>query len=183
MRPALVLTALLLCATPAARSDVRGCECIVESALTAGIRGCSLCMEAEKRPASEKVFTLKDSSPTKPNRWLVLPRASYDGANPLKQMPAEIRLELWSKAIAQGRELWGESWAVAMNSDRARTQCHLHVHVGKLLADQERPTGTYVNSPAELPVISDGGGLWFHPVGNRLHVHVGEDTPEFVLLK
>ena len=196
MRFSLAFVVLAALATPAARSDVRGCECIIESPLTAGIRGCSLCMEAERRPASEKVFVLKDASPTKPNRWLALPRASFDGANPLARMSAEDRLALWTKAIAQGREVWGEGWAVAFNGDISRQQCHLHVHIGKLLAGQEptgqkelpagaakRSEGIYISGPAELPAIADGSGLWFHPAGSRLHVHVGEMTTETVLLR
>ncbi|HXJ43213.1 MAG TPA: hypothetical protein VNH18_28290 [Bryobacteraceae bacterium] len=153
-------------------------------------------MEAEKHPATEKVFAVKDASPTKPNRWLVLPRTAFDGANPLAQMTAEDRLALWTKAIEQGRKLWDDGWGVAFNSDISRQQCHMHVHVGKLLSGQEpddqkelaqdtpkRAAGVYVNGPAEIPVIADGTGMWFHPVGNRLHVHTGELTTETVLLR
>ena len=166
-----------------ARSDVRGCECVVESSLTANIRGCSLCMEAEKHPVNEKFFLLRDTSPSKPNRWLALPRAPFDGANPLARMGAEDRLALWTLAIAKGKEVWGDGWGVAFNSDISRQQCHLHVHVGKLLDGQEKEGGITVAGPADLPVISDGTGLWFHPVAGKLHVHSAELTTETVLLR
>jgi hypothetical protein len=146
-------------------------------------RGCSLCIEAEKQPADHAIFLVHDSDPTKPNRWLVLPRAPYDGSNPLVQMTAAERLALWNAAIAKGKETWDNAWAVAMNGDIARRQCHAHVHVGKLLEGKETETGVFIDSPSQLPAISDGTGLWFHPVGSRLHVHTGEQIDETVLMR
>lgn len=193
MRSCLVLVSLIALSTAAARSDIRGCVCDLKSPETATVRGCSLCLEAEKRPETEPFFVLRDVNPTKPNRWLVLPRAAYDGINPLSKMSAEARLGLWTLAIGKAREVWGDGWGIAMNGDISRTQCHLHVHVGKLLEHQEpgdelpdapkRAEGKYVDGPADLPALADGTGMWFHPVGNRLHVHAGEQATEFVLLR
>jgi hypothetical protein len=166
-----------------ARADVRDCVCNLESPAIAQTHGCSLCVEAAKHPASEHVIEVKDNDPTKPNRWLMLPREHYDGANPLAKMSAAERTELWSAAIAKGVELWGDSWAVALNGDIARRQCHAHVHVGKLLEDKENDNGYYVDGPAQLPAIADGTGLWFHPAGKRLHVHAGEQINETVLMR
>lgn len=165
------------------RADVRDCVCNLESPDIANIRACGLCVEAAKHPASEHVFLVKDNDPTKPNRWLALPRAHYDGANPLARMSAAERLELWNAAIAKGEELWGDSWAVAMNGDIARRQCHPHLHVGKLLEGNEKDNGYYVDDAAHLPAIDDGTGFWFHPVGKRLHVHAGEQVDETVLMR
>lgn len=167
----------------AASADVRDCVCTLTSPDIGQTRGCSLCIEAEKHPLYETVFLVKDNDPTKPNRWLILPRAAYDGANPLAQMPAAERLALWTMAIVKGRELWGDSWAVAMNGDIARKQCHQHIHVGKLLDGKETDTGFYIDKPEQLPAISDGTGLWFHPVGKRLHVHPGDQITETVLMR
>src|SRR5262249_10516708 len=106
--------------------------------------------------------------------WLTLARSGKtDGPNPLTRMAAEERLALWATAIGKAKELWGDSWGIAMNSDARRTQCHLHVHIGKLLQDQETDGGVWADGPAQLPVIADGAGFWFHPVGGRLHVHIG----------
>lgn len=188
-----LLAALAALSTTTAWSDIRGCECDLQSPLTAGIRGCSLCLEAEKRPVGEEYFLLRDVNPTKPNRWLALPRKAFDGVSPLSKMAAGERLALWNLAIGKAKELWGDGWAVAMNGDISRTQCHLHVHIGKLLESQEpgeekpdapkRAAGVYVDGPGELPALADGTGLWFHPVGKRLHVHAGEQTTETVLLR
>lgn len=172
-----LLTALFL------RADVRDCVCGVSSPGIAQTRGCSLCLEAEKHPAGDLAFLVRDVDPNKPNRWLALPRGQYDGANPLPRMTEAERLAMWNLAIAKGRELWVDSWAVAMNSDFRRMQCHEHVHIGKLLDGQETTSGVYVDGPAQLPVVTDGTGLWFHPAGNRLHVHTGEQAAEFVLMK
>ena len=70
-----------------------------------------------------------------------------------------------------------------MNGDIARRQCHLHVHVGKLLEGKELYNGYYIESAGQLPVASDGTGLWFHPSGKRLHVHTGEQVTETVLMR
>jgi diadenosine tetraphosphate (Ap4A) HIT family hydrolase len=174
---------VLLAERPAIRADVRDCICDLASPAVAETRGCSLCIEAAKHPVSEPVFLVHDNDPAKPNRWLVLPRAPFDGANPLAKMNAAERLELWTAAIAKAKEVWGEAWGVAMNGDMARRQCHAHVHVGRLLEGKENDNGYYVDSAANLPVISDGTGLWFHPVAGKLHVHAGEQITETVLLK
>ena len=81
------------------------------------------------------------------------------------------------------KELWGDQWAVAMNSDFRRIQCHLHVHIGKLLEGKELESGTFIDGPADLPALNDGNGLWFHPVGARLHVHIDPQAPEFLLMR
>jgi hypothetical protein len=171
------------------RADVRDCVCDLASPAIAESRTCSLCLEAEKHPASEPAFLLKDNDPTKPNRWLALPRKHYDGANPLARMSAAERLAMWNMAIAKGRDLWGDGWAVALNGDMARSQCHQHVHIGKLLDidklldSNETGTAIYVDGPSQLPVIADGAGLWFHPAGARLHVHTGVQIDETVLMR
>jgi CDP-diacylglycerol pyrophosphatase len=170
-------------ATGSAFADVRDCVCNLDSPDIAQTRACSLCVEVAKHPASERVILVKDNDPTKPNRWLALPRAAYDGANPLAKMSAGERLELWNAAIAKGRELWGDSWAVAFNGDIARRQCHAHVHIGKLLDGHENDNGYYVDDAGQLPAIADGTGLWFHPAGKRLHVHAGEQINESVLMR
>ena len=175
--------ALPICAALAIRGDVRDCVCDLASPAIAETKGCSLCIEAQKQPADNPVFIVRDNDPTKPNRWLVLPRAHYDGANPLARMTAPERLALWNAAIAKGKEVWGDSWAVALNGDIARRQCHAHIHVGKLLEGKETETGVTIDGPAQLPAISDGTGLWFHPAGNRLHVHTGEQINETVLMR
>ncbi len=80
-----------------------------------------------------------------------------------------VSVAMWNMAIAKGRELWGDGWAVALNGDIARRQCHEYVHIGK--------TGRaiYVDGPSELPVIADGAG--------RLHVQTGEQFNETVLMR
>jgi diadenosine tetraphosphate (Ap4A) HIT family hydrolase len=174
------LVALTL-ARPAVRADVRGCACELGNPATE-TRACSLCIEAAKHAASERMILLRDNDPAKPNRWLVVPRAAYDGANPLAQMTGAERLDLWNTAIAKANEVWGSAWGIAMNSDVSRRQCHPHVHVGKLLDGKEDDNGFYVDDASGLPAISNGTGLWFHPLNGRLHVHSGDAT-ELVLMK
>lgn len=165
------------------RADVRDCVCKLDSPTLSTTRGCSLCVEAEKHPEDQIFFLVHDNDPSKPNRWLVIPRPHFDGANPLARMSAAERLAVWNAAIAKGKELWGDAWAVAMNGDIARRQCHPHIHVGRLLDGKETGTGIYMDVPEQLPAVADGTGIWFHPAGNRLHVHLGEQTTETVLMR
>ncbi len=177
----------LLCgllAGVAAAAEAPTCACDISKPETLEIRSCSLCREAEKQPASVPFFFLKDNSPAKPNRWLLLPRGhSSDGLTPLEHLSAAERRVLWRAAIERARSLWGDHWGLAMNGDRVRTQCHAHIHIGRLLDGVEEGRFVVVSGPAQIPVPKDGSGLWIHPHGRKLHVHLGEQATETVLAR
>jgi hypothetical protein len=40
-----------------------------------------------------------------------------------------------------------------------------------------------VSGPAQIPLPKDDSGLWVHPVGGKLHVHMGEQITETVLFR
>ena len=172
--------ALTLCS---ARADISGCTCELGSAGSIEAHWCGLCRIAEEQPAGVEFFFLKDSSPFKPNRWLLLPRAHWDGPGLFEKLTPAQRTRLWTAAIARARALWGGEWGLALNGDGSRTQCHLHIHIGKLLRGVESGTVVVVNGPAQIPAPRDGTGLWIHPYGRKLHVHVGEQVAETVLLR
>ena len=175
------LPALVLFLLPATRADVRSCQCDVTHPETLEPRECSLCKEAEKHPADLPFFAIRDASPNKPNRWIMLPR--FHGNNPqqLREMTSEQRTGYWTAAIAKAHELWGEEWGIALNSTERRTQCHMHLHIGKLLPDAENDRFVVVDKPADLPVPRDGDGMWIHPAGGRLHAHIEEPAGELKL--
>jgi len=173
------LPALLLLSA-IALGDVRNCTCDPGSAESMAKRECGLCREAEKEPQDTPVFFLKDINPNKPHRWLALPRVHVHA---LADLPPAQRLALWTAAIAKAQETWGDQWGLAFNADVRRTQCHLHIHIGKLLQDVETKDFVLVDSPADIPVPHDGGGIWIHPAGGKLHVHLGEDAPETLLMR
>jgi hypothetical protein len=158
------------------------CECDPASAEKMAARECGLCREADKQ-SEEEVFFLKDINPRKPNRWLALPRRHGPAHHPISEMTAKERAAFWTAAIAKARELWGEEWGLAMNGDRSRTQCHAHVHIGRLLKGVETGNFIVVSGPAQIPVPKDGSGLWVHPAGGKLHVHLDEQITETVLLR
>jgi hypothetical protein len=173
--PAFLLTLVL--------ADVRACACDPAIPTTLEVRECSLCKEAEKQSAESPVFFVKDVNPTKPNRVLALPRKHYPGSGSLEDMPSADRTALWIAAIAKAKSTWGESWGVAYNGAERRTQCHTHIHIGKLLADAENNEFTVVDGPAEIPAPVAGTGMWIHPVNGKLHVHAGEQLNETVLVR
>jgi hypothetical protein len=158
------------------------CHCDPRQAETLKARECSLCAEAEKEPAGIEFFFRRDINPRKPNRLLALPRMHTREQHPLAELPADVRAHYWQAAIDKAMELWGSDWAVAYNGDRVRTQCHAHIHIGKLLPGVEFGDFTVVNSPAEI-VVPPGDGVWIHPVGGKLHIHTGEQITETVLLR
>ncbi len=164
-------------------ADVRACACDVAQPATLEARECSLCKAAEQQPELPPVFFLKDVNPAKPNRMLALPRKHYPKGHALADMSAEERQVLWTAAVEKGSALWGDGWGVAYNGDERRTQCHGHLHVGKMNADAENEKFVVVAGPGEIPVPENGAGLWVHPVNGKLHVHAGEQVTEFNLMR
>ncbi|MGA2722013.1 MAG: hypothetical protein ABSG79_06315 [Bryobacteraceae bacterium] len=176
-----ILAATVLLLLPLGRADVGGCACDVSKPETMAAGECSLCRQAEAQPAEPQFFFIKDANPTKPNRWLALPRFHGAGLQDLAGMSASERTAYWTAAIGKARELWGGQWGLAMNGFERRTQCHAHIHIGKLLAGVENDSFVLVDSPADIPVPRDGTGIWVHPVGNKLHAHLGDQAAEFML--
>ena len=176
------LSALLVSATLFA-ADMTLCICDVTKPETLEARQCSLCKLAEQQAAEPPVFAMKDSEPTKPNRWLILPRFHGKAGDPLADMTADQRLQLWAAAIEKGKSLWGEDWGLAVNGLQNRTQCHFHIHVGKLLPGLAEERFIVVDRAAEIPVPDGVSGLLVHPVDGKLHVHSGTPSPEPALLR
>lgn len=176
----ILLPALLLCA--AAAIGQQTCDCDAGNPETLKVRNCSLCGEAEKAGPGE-VFLLKDISPRKPNRWLALPRKHGAGLHPMHEMSAAERTSLWKAAITKAKELWGDEWGVAYNGPKVRTQCHAHIHIGKLLRGVERDVNVITVAAIEQIPAPKDEGVWVHPIGKRYHVHLREQTTETALLR
>jgi len=174
---------VVLCLATHLGADVTGCACDISKPETLEARECALCREAEKQPTEPAVFFLKDTNPRKPNRLLVLPRFHGKGQDSLADMTPQQRLLLWSAAIEKAKSLWGDEWGLAVNGEMARTQCHAHIHIGKLLRGIETARFVEVAGPGQIPVPEGGTGLWVHPEGSRLHVHLAEQITETVLLR
>ncbi|WP_321478002.1 hypothetical protein [uncultured Paludibaculum sp.] len=179
----LLCLGLLVCAwvLPAA-ADVSACACDPTHPETMKARECSLCAEAEKQAPGVKYFVLKDVNPRKPNRWLVLPRAHGDGPHPLHELPKAQRDALWKVAIATAKEKIGDGWGLAYNSWHVRTQCHLHVHVGRFITAAENSKFVVVRRPEDFPA-PEHTGLLIHPVKGGYHVHTGERIMETALVR
>jgi hypothetical protein len=177
-------TVFLLASVSLNYADITRCACDPASAETMAARECGLCKEAEKQPGGTSVFFLKDVNPRKPNRWLALPRSHGKVGDSFAEMNPALRTELWTAAIAKAKELWKDQWGLAYNGDQSRTQCHAHIHIGKLLQGIETDNFVVVNGPAQIPVPKDGTGLWVHPAADdKLHVHLNEQICETVLLR
>jgi hypothetical protein len=166
---------------PAGIADVRDCACDAARPETLEARQCSLCGAVEALPASPAFVTLRDASPSKPNRWLALPR--FHGPNPqdLAGMTAAERAAYWSVALAKAREVWGDGWGLAVNSLAMRSQCHMHIHIGKLKPGSEDGNFVVASSPADIPLPREGDGIWVHPVAGKLHAHRGDEAAELLL--
>jgi hypothetical protein len=179
--PCALRAVLLLFTAASLRAGVSGCACDPAQPATMQARECALCREAEKQPPSASVFFLRDNNPRKPHRWLALPRAHGNEGHNLQDMTLTERTALWKAAIQKAKELWSNDWGVAYNGPIVRTQCHAHIHIGKLLQGVENKRRlVVVSSPEKIPV-PHGEGVWIHPVGKKLHVHLGEQICETVL--
>jgi diadenosine tetraphosphate (Ap4A) HIT family hydrolase len=176
-----VMLAVAVLLLPGGLADVRNCACDAARPETLDRRECSLCRAADAQPEDVRFFAVRDANPNKPNRWLALPR--FHGTNPqdLSGMTPEERTAYWGYTIKKAAELWGDKWGLAINSLERRTQCHMHIHIGKLRDGVEDEKFIAVNGPAEIPLPREGDGLWAHPAGRKLHVHWGNDAPELLL--
>ncbi|MFN7921122.1 MAG: hypothetical protein U0Q16_13560 [Bryobacteraceae bacterium] len=171
---------LVACALPIA-ADVTNCACDASKPVTMEARECSLCREADKQTG--EVFFLKDNNPRKPNRWLALPKDHGDAGHPLYKLPKAKQAALWTAAITKAKELWGDEWGLAYNAQVHRTQCHGHIHIGKLLKGLAPGKFYDVSSVDQILIPADNTGVWVHPVGSMLRVHTGEGITETVLLR
>lgn len=163
-------------------ADVSKCACDPSRPETMKARECALCVEADKHPADVEFFVLKDINPRKPGRWLVLPRAHTPGPHALHDLPKASRDRLWRFAIATAREKFGDGWGIAYNGWKVRTQCHLHVHIGKFIRAAENSNFKFVRRIEDFPAPADAG-LWIHPVPGGFHVHTGEQIMETALVR
>ncbi len=164
------------------------CACDHAAPATLQARECSLCQEADRHAAgaqgSVPVFYLKDSSPRKPNRTLILPVRHSKGQQDLRQLSSEERRRFWQAAMAKAEELFpGGAWGLAINSESVRTQCHLHLHIGRLNEGLDESSGRLVAGPAQIPLPEAGLGIWLHPVPGGLHLHTDREIAEPVLVR
>jgi len=179
MRRLLGVAIFVLLAAAAEPKRIVTCACDHSRPETLQARQCALCREAEKQPADVAVFFLKDINPTKPHRWLALPRHHYAG---FPQMTAEERAEFWRAAIAKAQELYPDKWGIAVNGPRLVTQCHPHAHISIFIPAVEADDAVTVTRLEDIKVPEDAG-IWFHPVPGGYHVHSGEQITETVLLR
>jgi hypothetical protein len=167
---------------PALRADVRGCVCDPATPATMEKRECALTREALSQPAGVEFFFLKDNSPRKPNRWLVLPTGAGPERQFFDQVPPDLRVQLWKAAIVKGQELFGNEWGLAYNAPSVRTQCHMHLHIGRFIKAAENSRFKVVTKVEDLPA-PETEGVWIHPAGNGYHVHYGELITETALVR
>ena len=177
-----VFAAIPVCLSVSIWAQTAACSCDPSNPSTFESRDCSLCQEAEKQPKDIGVFFLKDINPRKPNRWLALPREHAPAKHRLESLSEASRTALWTAAIEKAKSMWGDQWAVAYNGDRVRTQCHTHIHLGRLIPGVEAGEFVVVDGPAKIPVPG-ADGLWIHPHQGKLHVHTGDQIAETVLLR
>lgn len=165
-----------------AHADVSSCACDPSKPETLEVRNCSLCREAEKQPQDADFFVLKDINPRKPNRWLVLPRVHDEGAHHMHRMSAAERIGLWKRSVKEAHDRFGDAWGLAYNGSKVRTQCHLHIHVGRWVTAAENTKFKVVRRIEDFPAPLEGGIL-IHPVKGGYHVHTGEEIMETALVR
>lgn len=170
-----------LAAAPLA-ADVTNCACDVTKPETMKARECSLCREAEKHPGDTAFFVVKDVNPRKPNRWLAMPHAHAPGPHSLHLLPKDTRTQLWRYAIQQASQRFGDDWGLAYNGQLVRTQCHLHVHIGRWIKAADTAKFKLVKRVEDFPAPSDSG-IFVRPVKGGFLVLTGEQIMETALVR
>jgi diadenosine tetraphosphate (Ap4A) HIT family hydrolase len=180
----LALLALSLGIVPsAARADVSQCACDWSNPEAMKARNCSLSNEARKQPEDVEFFLLKDINPRKPGRWLALPRKPGIGSHDLHELTKEERTSLWRYTMAEADKLFpGRTWGLAYNGAKVRTQCHLHIHIGKWVPAAHTSGFRLVKRVEDLPAPPDSGVL-LYPVEGGFMVLTGEQIMETALVR
>lgn len=177
-----LLFAVCLLPGPAA-ADVSQCACDWSNPEAMKARNCSLSNEARKQPEDVEFFLLKDINPRKPGRWLALPRKPGAGAHDMHHLPHAERTRLWLFAMAEAERLFpGRLWGLAYNGNKVRTQCHLHIHIGKWVPAAHTSNFRLVKRVEDLPA-PEYGGVLLYPVDNGFMVLTGEQTMETALVR
>lgn len=171
----------LFAALPAS-ADVSQCACDPSNPDSMKARNCSLSLEATKQPADIEFFVLKDINPRKPGRWLALPRRPGVGSHDLHLLPRDERTRLWKFAIAEAAKRFPGTWGLAYNGSKVRTQCHLHIHIGKWVTAAHSSKFRLVRRIEDLPAPETGGVL-FYPVKGGFMVLTGEEIMETALVR
>jgi hypothetical protein len=181
MRVLFALTALLMAPGASSVAGMADCACDAAQTATLARHECSLCAVAEQHASGPDYFAIRDASPAKPNRWLALTRFHAKQPEELAGIEAGRRADYWKFAIEKARELWGERWGLAVNSVERRTQCHMHIHIGRLVEGVEDRNFVVVKSPDQIPLPRPRDGIWVHPAPGGFHVHWGNQAPELLL--
>lgn len=178
------LLGLALFLTPAsARADVTQCACDWSNPTSLEARNCSLSKEAMQQPEHVEFFLLKDINPRKPGRWLALPRKPGSGAHDLYHLPSAERNRLWRYAMEEAEKLFpGGLWGLAYNGNKVRTQCHLHIHIGKWVPAAHTSNFRLIKRVEDLPAPEEGGVL-LYPVKGGFMVLTGEQIMETALVR
>jgi CDP-diacylglycerol pyrophosphatase len=161
-------------------ADIRGCVCDPARPDTMQGKECSLTRAAVEETSGDPVVFKQDANPTKPHRWLAIPHLLR---HRLEDMTPAERAQYWTAAIQKAKALWGDQWAIAVNSEERRSQCQLHAHIGKLLADVDKSGGMLVKQVEDIPLPEKGFGLWVQPEGNGFRVHTDQNAPEVFLMR
>ena len=175
---------LLLLGAPLALADMPGCGCDPADAKSMEARECSLSREALAQPSGKPVFFLKDINPRKPNRWLALPSVVRKGENTLSEMSSPGAAQSLDGRHSEGERALGRAsgrWLTT--AMRSAPSANRTCTSGKLIEGVETERFVEVDGPAQIPVPANGEGLWVHPQGRKLHVHLGEQLTESVLLR
>jgi diadenosine tetraphosphate (Ap4A) HIT family hydrolase len=179
--PAFLLAGLL--APGHLRGDVSQCACDPSIPESLKVRNCSLSNEALKQPESVEFFVLKDINPRKPGRWLALPRKLAPGSHDLHELSRDERTRLWNFAMTEAEKRFpGRTWGLAYNGSKVRTQCHLHIHIGKWVPAAWNDKFRLVKRVEDLPAPAEGGIL-LYPVPGGFMVLTGEQTMETALVR
>ena len=135
--------------------------------------------EAEKQAPDVKVFFLKDANPSKPNRWLALPR-SHRAVHSIL-MSDEERADLLAAAVQKRKSCLAMSGPSRTTRPACRRSATIHLHIGKLIPGSGNDQFFTATKVEDIPAPPKGEGFWIHPQGNLFHVHTGEQVTETVL--
>ncbi len=100
----------------------------------------------------------------------------------MHEMGKAEQVRFWKFAVAEAHKRFGDEWGIAYNGWKVRTQCHMHVHIGRLIKAAKVAKFQFVKRVQDFPAPEESG-VWIYPVPGGFRVHTGEQITETALVR
>ena len=128
-------------------------------------RQCGLCREAEKQPRRRQSFL---SQGCQSQQAESLAGAAAIARAVHRIIERRTACGLLAAAVEKAKALFGDEWAIAYNAPSVQTQCHVHLHIGKLIPGVETEPVLHRDEDRRYPGASQRRRVLDSPAGQSV---------------